>query len=216
MIAAEQAIRRAGMDKNDPILQPYTAKTKPALVEVPAGWFIRINGQGDPNDEAFALATSALFSLSYAVRMSYKSDHVPVGYQTYKVFPLEGEWGLVDPALAATNRDNWAYSLMIRQPPFLGMADHQRIAAEVARKKPNPLISAARFELVEEGLCCQALHIGPYSQEPATFALMDAFIKQQGFCRAGHNHREIYLGDPRKAAPASLRTILRVKVVATR
>ena len=200
------------MSPTDPTLQAYIARQTPSLVQVPAGWFICVSGQGDPNGEPFALATAALFSLSYAVRMSYKSDQVPVGYAAYKVFPLEGEWGLVNPALGVDDRTNWSYTLMIRQPPFLTPEDFQRFAEVTARKKPNPYLAHAQYKQVDEGLCCQALHIGPYSQEPVTFARIDAFLKEQGKQRAGHLHREIYLGDPRKADPTKLRTILRVKL----
>lgn len=55
-----------------------------------------VNGSGDPNGEEFAMATEALYSMSYAVRMSYKSENVPAGYYKYTVFPLEGLWDLID------------------------------------------------------------------------------------------------------------------------
>lgn len=68
----------------------YLPKKTPVIVSVPAVDFIMIDGEGDPNGEEFALATAALYSLSYAVKMSYKRDHVPTGYYDYTVFPLEG------------------------------------------------------------------------------------------------------------------------------
>jgi hypothetical protein len=58
--------------------------------------FIMVSGTGDPNGERFALATEALYSLSYAVKMSYRSNDVPDGYYEYTVFPLEGVWDLID------------------------------------------------------------------------------------------------------------------------
>jgi len=56
------------------------------------------------------------------------------------------------------------------------------------------------------------LHLGPYDDEPASFARMQAFCEQQGYLRAERTHREIYLNDPRRVAPEKIRTILRFKV----
>ena len=66
----------------------YLPKTTPEIVDVPPIWFFMVDGSGDPNGEEFGKAVEALYSLSYAVRMSYKTDHVPEGYYQYTVFPL--------------------------------------------------------------------------------------------------------------------------------
>ena len=96
----------------------YLPKTLPEVIEVPSMSFLMINGLGDPNGEDFAKATEALYSLSYAVRMSYKKDVVPVGYYEYTVFPLEGVWDLLDYSKPATDKSNFKYTIMIRQPDF--------------------------------------------------------------------------------------------------
>jgi hypothetical protein len=57
----------------------------------------------------------------------------------------------------------------------------------------------------------QVLHTGPYADEPATIARMEAHAKDKGFSFAGPHH-EIYLSDPRRVAPEKLRTILRMPV----
>ena len=38
-----------------------------------------------------------------------------------------------------------------------------------------------RFFKVDEGLCVQCMHIGPYDDEPATVAAMDAFVQANGY-----------------------------------
>ena len=51
--------------------------------------------------------------------------------------------------------------------------------------------------------------------EPATVALLDAFIAEQGLendmsdTETGRHHHEIYLSDPRRTAPEKLKTVLR-------
>lgn len=61
---------------------------------------------------------------------------------------------------------------------------------------------------ITRGLCGQALHLGPYSEEPAPLARMEAFAKENSYILHGRHH-EVYLGDPRRLAPEKLKTILR-------
>lgn len=65
---------------------------------------------------------------------------------------------------------------------------------------------------IDEGLCVQMMHIGPYSTEPATIKKMEDFIEQEGLqdkLGSGGKHHEIYLSDPRKSKPQSMKTVLR-------
>jgi hypothetical protein len=55
------------------------------------------------------------------------------------------------------------------------------------------------------------MHVGPYSTEPATIDRMKTFMKENDLVRNGKHH-EIYLGDPRRADPAKLKTVLRQPV----
>jgi len=48
----------------------------------------------------------------------------------------------------------------------------------------------------------------PYATEMETIAKMDDFASANGFAMHGRHH-EIYMGDPRKAAPEKLKTVLR-------
>lgn len=189
----------------------YLPKQSPAIVTVPSMNFIMLEGSGDPNGEDFALAMAALYSLSYAVKMSYKSKDVPEGYYEYTVFPLEGEWDLVDKTLPSTVKSNYAYNIMIRQPEFLTPALFERFLTETKKKKPNAFLDKARFDTITEGLCCQMLHIGSYDDEPASFEQMEQFCVENGYKRASKKHREIYISDPRKSAPEKLKTVLRFK-----
>lgn len=64
------------------------------------------------------------------------------------------------------------------------------------------------MESLEEGLCVQALHVGSYDHEGPVIAAMKACAEGKGLGLHGVHH-EIYLSDPRRIAPAKLRTILR-------
>ena len=52
------------------------------------------------------------------------------------------------------------------------------------------------------------MHLGPYSAEKPTVEKIHAFIRENG-CEFNGKHHEIYLSDPRKAAPEKMRTVLR-------
>ena len=190
----------------------YLPKTSPEVIEVPSMSFLMINGLGDPNGEDFAKATEALYSLSYAVRMSYKKDVVPVGYYEYTVFPLEGVWDLLDYSKPATKKSNLKYTIMIRQPDFLTQELFNLFLEQTKKKKPNPFLDNVRFEDMEDGLCCQMMHLGSYDDEPESFARMEKFCLERGYDRASKLHREIYLSDPRKSEPSKQKTVLRFSV----
>lgn len=190
----------------------YLPKAIPSIVTVPSINFAMIEGVGDPNGEEFGLTTAALYSFSYAVKMSYKSDNVPEGFYDYTVFPLEGEWDLVDKTIASTVKSNYKYKIMIRQPDFLTTDLFKRFLLQVKKKKSNPYLDKIKLVTMEEGLCCQMLHVGSYDDEPASFKIMDKFCEDNGYKRICLKHREIYLSDPRKVEAHKLKTVLRYKI----
>jgi hypothetical protein len=190
----------------------YQPKTTPVIIDVPMMPFIMIRGEGNPNGEEFAQATGALYSLSYAVKMSYKSNNVPAGYYEYTVFPLEGIWDLIDKSKPATDKDNLKYTIMIRQPDFVTEELFSKFVAQTLKKKQNPYLEKLTFGGIKDGLCCQMMHIGSFDDEPESFAKMELFCKESGYLRSEKTHREIYLSDPRKTEASKLRTVIRFSV----
>jgi len=190
----------------------YLPKTTPEIVDVPLIWFFMVDGSGDPNGEEFGKAVEALYSLSYAVRMSYKTDHVPEGYYQYTVFPLEGIWDLLDYTKPATDKSNFKYTLMIRQPDFVTDEWFYYFLEQVKSKKSNPYLEKIRFEQATDGLSCQMMHIGSFDDEPESFKKMEEYCQEHGYQRTSKIHREIYLSDPRRTEAAKLKTVLRFPV----
>ena len=144
--------------------------------------------------------------------MSYKSDDVPEGFYDYTVFPLEGEWDLIDKSKSSKDKSNYAYAIMIRQPDFLTDELFERFIKVAKKKKQNPDIDRITYETFNDGLCCQMMHMGSYDDEPASFERMEAFCVDNGYQRTSKLHREIYLSDPRKTETDKLKTVLRFKV----
>lgn len=98
--------------------------------------------------------------------------------------------------------------MMIMQPDFVTAGLFAETLAEVQQKKELPALGQIRFEAYHEGLSAQILHLGPYAAEAPTIEKIHAFIREQGGQPRGKHH-EIYLSDPRKAAPEKLRTVIR-------
>jgi hypothetical protein len=131
----------------------------------------------------------------------------------YPVMALEGLWWVEDGIFDITIKDNWFYTLMILQPDIITPEIFSEGLEQVLRKKgDSPHLARVRLDHFEEGACVQMMHIGPYATEPATVEQMRAFAAEDGYrdrVGLGGKHHEIYLGDPRKADPAKLKTILR-------
>jgi hypothetical protein len=191
----------------------YLPSTKPTKIVVPLLKYFTLTGKGNPNSEAFKESVGALYALSYAIRMLPKKGTTPEGYFEYTVFPLEGVWDLdeVGRQLEQLDKDRLVYKLMIRQPDFV-TEDLFSMAKELSAKKVlEDLLLSAKFEVIEEGLCVQCMHMGEYDSEPETFSKMHDFCSANNITRTDKRHREIYISDPRKTEPAKLKTVLRFK-----
>ena len=182
------------------------------LVSVPPLRYLMINGQGDPKTAtAYVDALATLYPVAYVLKFRSKTAG-----QDYVVPSLEALWWAEDMAAftAARDKNLWRWTAMILVPDWLdendvaAATDHVR-TAQHARGGLPPRLDDLRSEVLEERLCVQTLHVGPYDDEgPVLAQIHEQFIPQRGLRMTGRHH-EIYLGDPRRTAPQRLRTILR-------
>ncbi len=200
----------ASIDLKKVYKDQYTARAgKPALVTVPARPFLMIDGEGTPGVAAeYIAAVEALYPLAYGIRAAIKKE---TG-DGYTVLPLEGLWWADDmTAFRAARKDEWKWTLMIGLPELATAEMAAEVLPAVTAKKDLAAGGKVRFEVFEDGECAQVMHIGPYSEEEPTIDLLHSFIESEGLELSGLHH-EIYLGDPRKADPAKLKTIIRQPV----
>ena len=172
--------------------------------------FLALDGAGDPNSSAdYVSAVGALYAASYAVKFHSKRELD----RDYVVAPLEGLWWS-DAALdfAGLDKSQWRWTMLIRQPDRVPADGIRSLLAQTAAKKKAPLIETLRLETIDEGLCVQVMHVGPYDHEASTIARLHGEFIPQNRLRETCKHHEIYLGDPRKSAPDKLRTVLRQPV----
>lgn len=192
----------------------YLPKDKPELLTVPPMNFIAVRGAGDPNQPggAYQAAIGILYAVAYTLKMSYKTNHAIEGFFEYVVPPLEGFWQQAGRAVIDCSRkEDFRWISVIRLPDFVS-ADDFAWAVQTAECKKKIDCSAAELLTVDEGLCVQMMHHGPFDDEARSIALMDEFAAQNGYAvDLGDTrlHHEIYLSDVRKVPPAKWRTVLR-------
>ena len=196
------------------LYQPSAKKVE--IVQVPRLQFAMIDGAIEKgyepgNSPFFQEATQALYGISYTLKFMLKKRKTNA--IDYPVMALEGLWWVEDGMFDITIKDNWFYTLMIMQPDVITKELFEEGLEQVRKKRgESPALSKLRLANFEEGLCVQIMHIGPYATEPATVERMRAFAQENGYrdlVGTGGKHHEIYLGDPRKANPAKLKTVLR-------
>ena len=192
----------------------YLPPAKPVVVTVPKANYIAVRGKGDPNEEggAYQQAIGILYAVAYTLKMSYKTDHRIDGFYDYVVPPLEGFWWQegID-GIDYSDKSTFCWISVIRLPDFITKADFDWAVQTVSKKKKIDC-SKAEFLTIDEGLCVQIMHIGPYDDEPASVALMDRFLEENGYendLSATRLHHEIYLSDARKVAPENWKTVIR-------
>lgn len=192
----------------------YMPKNKPGIISVPGMNYIAVRGKGDPNVEGgeYKHAIELLYGIAYTIKMSKKGDRRIEGYFDFVVPPLEGFWWQEGvEGVDYAHKENFHWISVIRLPDFVTREDFDWAVKEAEKKKKTDF-SKAEFWTYDEGLCVQCLHIGPYDDEPATVALMHAFMEEQGYVldiTDQRLHHEIYLSDARKAAPEKLKTVIR-------
>ena len=192
----------------------YIPKNKPEIVNVPKANYIAVRGKGNPNEEggAYQSAVGVLYSIAYTLKMSYKTDHKIEGFFEYVVPPLEGFWwqeGIEGCDYTSKEEFNWIS--VIRLPDFVTNEDFDW-AMKTATVKKKIDCSKAEYLTVDEGLCVQIMHQGPFDAEPATVAIMDQYIEENGYRNDFSEkrlHHEIYMSDARKVAPEKWKTVIR-------
>ena len=192
----------------------YRPKNKPEIVNVSSANYIAVRGAGNPNEEggAYQQAIGVLYAVAYTLKMSYKTDYKIEGFFEYVVPPLEGFWwqdGIC--GIDYSDKSTFHWISVIRLPDFVSKEDFEW-AVKTAAKKKKLDCSSAEFLTVDEGLCVQIMHTGPFDEEPATVALMEEYLEKNGYVNDFTDkrlHHEIYMSDARKVAPGNWKTVIR-------
>ena len=193
-----------------PLYAPSAKKVE--VVDVPRLSFLMVDGaiekgMAPGTSPLFQENMQALYGAAYTLKFMVKQrKEDPLDYP---VMALEGLWWVEDGRFDIKIKDNWFYTVMILVPDLITPAIFAEALAQMRKKKGDqPGFARLRLESFEEGLCMQIMHLGPYDAEPVTVEKMDAFARKNGYIQRGKHH-EIYLGNPLRADPSMLKTILR-------
>nr|WP_314127793.1 GyrI-like domain-containing protein [uncultured Campylobacter sp.] len=197
----------------------YAPKQTPQILTVPPANFVCIRGEGDPNESggAYQRAIEVLYAVSYALKMSYKTDYKIDGFFEYVVPPPEGFWRQRGSACGTTDyarKSDFSWISAIRLPDFIARENFDWAVRQATSKKKLDC-DVAEFLRIDEGLCAQILHVGSFDDEPQSVAKIDEFIAANGYVKdfgEQRAHHEIYLSDPRKTVPQKCKTIIRLPI----
>lgn len=196
----------------------YNPKSKPVVINVPKINYISVRGEGNPNEVggAYQQAIGVLYAIAYTLKMSYKTDYKIEGFFEYVVPPLDGFWWQNNvEGVDYADKSSFNWISVIRLPDFVSKTDFEW-AVETATKKKKIDCSSAEYLTIDEGLCVQIMHLGPFDDEPKSVALMDAYIDENGYKNDISDirlHHEIYLSDARKVAPEKWKTVIRHPII---
>jgi hypothetical protein len=198
------------VDYKKELKQFYTGRVgKPVAVQVPEMNFIMLDGRGDPNtSQEYIDAVQTLYHVAYAIKFTSKIKYG----NDFGVMPLEGLWWTEKMSdFSMSDKSNWLWTAMIMQPEVVTKDIYQQAVQQVREKNYTKPLDKLRFAPYDEGRAAQVMYVGPYSDEGPTIQQLHEFIIEQGGVLDINNkhHHEIYLGDPRRTAPAKLKTIIR-------
>ncbi len=193
----------------------YMPKDKPQIIDIPHMNYIAVRGKGNPNDSdgEYKKSIELLYSIAFTIKMSYKGEYKIDGYFAYVVPPLEGFWwqeGIED-GIDYSRKKDLNFISVIRLPDFVKKSDFDWAIEEATKKKCKDF-SKVEFLSLDEGLCVQVMHKGPYDDEPSTIEKMHEFMEQSGYeldLNEERLHHEIYLSDPRRVEAENLKTVIR-------
>lgn len=188
----------------------YKATSKPVLVQTGPALYLMIDGTGAPGGAVFEDCIGALYGMAFTIKMTRKF----AGLGDYTVCKLEALWYMEDGVDDFCNvpQDKWCWTLMIRTPECVKMADLNKAVKALLEKGKPETVKNVRLETLKEGQCVQMLHVGPYEKVGEAVEQMQAFAEENGKSFTGKHH-EIYLSDPRRVEPERLKTIVRRPVV---
>jgi hypothetical protein len=180
-------------------------KGKPAVVDVPPMNYLMVDGRGHPEEQAFQDAVSTLYPVAYTAKfMIWKTHDID-----YKVMPLEAKWRL-NRQEHGSKRYSW--TVMLMQPEWVTQDIFQKAVQQAHTKKDLPCGADLRLERLQEGVCGQIIHKGPYGQPmEETFDMLKAYLDENGY-QWEHDSHDIYFNSILKTKPENLKTLIRVKI----
>ncbi len=181
----------------------YAGKQKPTEVTADKGVFLYVDGQGEPGGEVYTSAVGQLFPVVYTLKFAHKA----AGDFDFAVSKIETLW-YDDPEKVPMNQ--WRWRMLVRIPDAITKAEVEKTKKQITKDKGID-VSGVALTSWKEGRCLQIMHVGPYSQLHESYAVLEAYARENGLVLDGPAH-EVYISDPRRTAPEKLKTLVRLPV----
>lgn len=194
--------------------EQYEQSLDPKFIDVPKINFIAVRGQSNSNDlnnqdGEYIKSIKMICAVSYALKLSDKSDYKIEGYFDYEIPPLEGLWWNDE-----ENSEHFQFITLMRIPEFV-KESHVKWAVNTVWEREKLDCSKVELFTYNEGNCVQCLHIGPYGTQQRTIDELNKYIDSKGYMfelkKERHLH-EIYISNPHECKPEDFKTIIRMPV----
>jgi len=189
------------------------AKRNPEEIVVPPLQVISVRGNQPPSSKEYQDAIAVLYGIGYGLKMGLKFEKLPrpKGYFDYRVGALGTFWESTSGTLNVNDPETLRWQAYLIVPAFITgrLVDEARKQAKA--KHPEIPYEKVVLETISEGRAVQALHVGPYDREQPTIERIHRYSDDHALAVSGRHH-EIYISDPRRTAPAKLKTVIRLGV----
>jgi len=179
-------------------------------VDVPSFNFIMVDGQIEEGEsvessKSFQEAMGILYGLAYTVKFTSKLRKTnPIDFT---VMALEGLWWSASGEFSLEKKGDWKFRMMIMQPDHITGEMFEQAREDLRQKKGDTeALSQVQFDVFHEGRSVQIMHIGPYSEEPATIERMLAFAEENDYELRGKSTLETPAAPSRKISKRSYGT----------
>ena len=181
--------------------------TSPHLVEVPRRICLVADGQGGPHSEEFQKAMEAVYAVAVTLKLQ-----LAIEGREFALDPPGVIWSCPAAPFEATPTDEgWSWKIVCPVPTDVDGQLVRLIKDSLVSRRHLDFAADARIEELEEGVCAEIVHIGPYDQIGQTLGTLHAFLIESHLLPRGPHH-EIYLDDPRVTSPEHVRTLIRQPV----
>lgn len=195
------------LDRAESEQRYYTAGKRPEVVEFGDLRYITLNGRSEPKGTDLQNNIEMLFTLANQIRKMQKEDG-----NEFEIPKLECQWWTDDGrSFDSTPPDKWNWKLMMLIPGIISRNDVEDAKYQILDRRGMSEIWRVRVQAINEGLCVQAMHSGPYESISGTYDIITGYMAKKGMIINGFYH-EIYLSDPEKTDPEKLKTIVRQPV----
>jgi hypothetical protein len=194
----------------------FAANSKPDLVTLNAATYLTLRGRTTFREADDFTSLLDCRRALYAVATRVQSDVRKSG-RDFHLPPLEVLWwpfrSFGDGARNAwaSTQERWSWKVMLLMPDFV-TSEMVTMAAEACAVDANDnRIKGAKLEALDEGLCVQVLHRGPYASLWQSISGLRELVRSSHMHCSGLHH-EIYLRCEPHTADQDVRVLIRQPV----